>query len=181
MIRRSAMILLLATASAWVAGTVALIGAAIVLFRHAPGHDHPTGDFQFVDHDAPGIVFGDVLAHWNKAVSLGLLPLLVIGVAGGLFVALGRKRTAMAALWVAALLVTAALHAWSVSVTARMNALIADIHAGRDPGDGRREFKILHGQSMSATAGETLVVLLLGVAAAWSLLRRDPSASPDGG
>jgi hypothetical protein len=179
---RALRVLLLAAATAWVTGTVLLIGMVVVMFRHAPSHDHPIGAFEFVDHDSAGIVFGHMLGVWGDVVLRALLPAVVIGAAGCLFAALRSRRTRAAAFWLIGIVVVAALQAWTCSATDRTNSTFAELRKNRGDDALNRQFNAVHRQSTTATGLTALTVLILGVSAAAGLIRRDSaSAGPDAG
>lgn len=169
-------VLLLAAASAWIAGNCALVMLAPRVFSFSPSKG---GDGAIVDHQAAGAVYGALLATWSSAVTVSLLPALALGAVGCALAARSRGRNGGFALYLAAAAIAVGAHLWSASVIERSNTLLAQLRATRTYGERAGEFNALHRQSYAAMTSETIAALALALAAA-AALGRGASAPPAG-
>lgn len=169
-----ALVLILVPATAWVTGNLLLgLGVARALFAHAPAPMAPVGPDQ-ISRALAGELFGDVLLGWYG------LPLTICcyavcaggGIIAGLANKAGRHLTAGALM--AAFVVVGLLHVQTAITVVEVGHQAADLRQAADPDSLRPAFQTLHVQSEHLVKLETVVVLVIAIAALVGLLRQRP-------
>jgi hypothetical protein len=157
-------LLLMASALTCVAGNVALVVGAPVLFAHAPPKAPANGLTQeFVSHEAAGAVFGHILGAWSNVVGRGPLPLALLTATILTVICVRQRRAASAAIVPTATAIACACHLWSASLQERMRELLEGLRAGTIEGSGWGRFQALHRQSEMALGIETIAMLAVAV------------------
>ena len=172
-------LLILVPTTAWATGNL-LFGLvwARGVFAHAPRQMEAIGPGQ-ISRDLAGQIFGDALTVWYCAplAILALLTCIGLGWWAGRVLKAGRRMTSAALS--AGFLMLGVLHTQTTAAVQEVGLLAAQLRTGTgsNPDAQRLVFQSRHAQSERLVKLETVVVLLLAIAAAAALVHTS-RASP---